>query len=63
MNPQAYTVAEFCKAYRLSRSALYDLWDSGEGPAYYKVGRRRFVSQEAAVKWQREREAATGNRS
>jgi hypothetical protein len=57
MSIQAYTIAGFCEAYRISRSLLYKLWQMGRGPTSYPVGRRRYISFEAARRWQHEREA------
>jgi predicted DNA-binding transcriptional regulator AlpA len=54
----ALTVAEFCAAYRISRSALYQLWAQGIGPKYFKIGVKILISIEAADQWRREREAA-----
>ncbi len=30
--PPVYDIPEFCRAHRLSRSTLYDLWQQGLGP-------------------------------
>jgi hypothetical protein len=30
-----YTIAEFCRAEKISRGRLYKLWDRGEGPRSY----------------------------
>ena len=49
---RAYTVADFCAAFRISRTKLYDLWLSDNGPLYYKIGNRRLISTEAALLWQ-----------
>ncbi|WP_370194426.1 MULTISPECIES: hypothetical protein [Aurantimonas] len=57
MAPNAYTVNHFCNAYSLSRSMLYRLWSERLGPDCYQVGRRRYISAQAAETWQREREA------
>jgi hypothetical protein len=56
MQRGAYSVAEFCEAYRLSIPLLYKLWSKGEGPALMKVGVRTLISFEAADKWRRDRE-------
>jgi predicted DNA-binding transcriptional regulator AlpA len=60
---QAYTVDEFCRAYAISRKALYDLWKIGQGPVSYKIGRSRRVSRSAAEAWQQALEAAASNLS
>jgi len=55
----AYTVAEFCQAYRISRSKLYQLWDADIGPRVLKIGAKILITIDAARDWQREREAAS----
>ena len=35
MSNQSYTVDEFCKAERMSRSMLYKIWSQGKGPRFY----------------------------
>jgi hypothetical protein len=57
--PRAFTVAEFCASYRLSRSGLYQQWAQGTGPKFFKIGAKILISVEAAEAWRREREAAT----
>ncbi|MBO0715834.1 MAG: hypothetical protein J2P55_00665 [Rhizobiales bacterium] len=54
----AYTIAEFCKAYRLSPAMFYKLRANGEGPDVMKVGSRTLISIEAATRWHRDRERA-----
>jgi hypothetical protein len=54
-----YTVAEFCSTHRMSRSALYKLWQMGIGPRYMRTGGKVLISVEAAADWRREREAAS----
>lgn len=49
-----YSIDEFCAAYGISRPLLYILWRSGEGPESYHVRHRRFITPEAAEKWQRQ---------
>lgn len=55
---EAYTVAEFCEAFRISRSFFYDEIRRGAGPKTYKSGKNRFVSVEAAKEWRVRMEAA-----
>lgn len=50
---RAFTVAEFCAAYRIGRTKLYEMWKAGLGPLFYYVGSRRFIAADAAVVWQR----------
>jgi hypothetical protein len=47
----AYTVDEFCEAYRISRSQLYKLWRQGKGPRWMGVDGRRRITTEAARDW------------
>jgi Helix-turn-helix domain len=57
MDRVAFTVSEFCAAYRISRAHLYNLIGRGEGPALLKAGRRTLISGEAAAQWARRMEA------
>src|SRR4029077_19637731 len=52
----SYTVAEFCKAERISRSMLYWLWKHGIGPQYYNVGSHRRIT-ESRQRFHRQAEA------
>jgi hypothetical protein len=56
-DPAAYTVEEFCKSNRISRTNLYELWKQGCGPAFMKNGVRRIISAESAAEWRRAMEA------
>ena len=53
---EIFSIYEFCKAYQISRAFLYSLWKNGNGPKYFYVGTRRFISREAAHKWVRKLE-------
>jgi hypothetical protein len=53
----AFTIAEFCEAHRISRSALYKMWARGIGPRIMRAGSKVLVSVEAAGEWRRAREA------
>ena len=53
----AYSIAEFCRAHRVSRAFFYVLQKRGNAPKVMKVGRRRIVSEEAAEAWRRRMEA------
>ena len=55
----AYTMEEFCKAHRLSRSKLYQLWDAGTGPRKMRIGSKVLISVEAAADWRRACEVAS----
>jgi hypothetical protein len=58
MPTAAYSVAEFCRAHRLSRAFFYILQKRGDGPAVMKVGKRTLVSDEAAKHWRQRMETA-----
>lgn len=53
---QAYQVSSFARAYGISRSHVYKLWERGEGPIYYTVGSRRYIAVNSARAWQQARE-------
>jgi hypothetical protein len=52
---RSYSVDEFCLAERLSRVALYKMWQEGKGPRFYYNGRCRRITHEARLDFQRER--------
>jgi hypothetical protein len=52
------TIAEFCRAERISRSMLYRAWSEGWGPRFYRVGVTRRITHQARLDWQGEREVA-----
>jgi hypothetical protein len=60
MMKQAYTLAEFCSAYAISRTFLYELNKKGQGPRLMRVGRRCLISAEAAADWRKQMETQTG---
>ena len=62
MNLQAYTVSQFVSNFGVSRALLYKLWSKAEGPNSYHVGRKRFISAEAAKRWMRGLENSRGER-
>ena len=51
LEQQAYTVAEFCSAYRVSKTLLYSLWGRGEGPRFFRAGTKVLISTAAAREW------------
>ena len=55
----SYTVDEFCLAERLSRVALYKMWQQGKGPRFYMNGRCRRITHQARMDFQAAREAET----
>ena len=56
IEPQAFTINEFCAAHRISRPQFYILERKGQGPQTYKFERRRYISREAAEAWRRRME-------
>ena len=46
-----YTIDEFCRAHRLSKSSYYDLKRRGLGPREIRVMRKPLVTVEAAAEW------------
>ena len=48
---EAYTVETFCLMHSISRGAFYKLRKSGKTPKLYFVGRRPYISREAAKEW------------
>jgi len=55
---EAYTVKEFCAAYRISEDMFHKMRRAGWAPAVMKVGTKVLISIAAAEAWRREREAA-----
>lgn len=55
MTPQAFTIEQFVDSFNLGRTKVYEEIASGR-LATYQVGRRRFISAQAAATWQRQRE-------
>jgi hypothetical protein len=53
---RAFSVDEFCAAYRISRRMYFRLRDAGLGPIEMHVGRRVLVSVDAALAWAKARE-------
>jgi hypothetical protein len=48
---RAYTIQEFCEAYRVSRGMLYKMWRNGAGPRFFRAGSKVLISDEAADAW------------
>ncbi|TMK11242.1 MAG: hypothetical protein E6G75_19450 [Alphaproteobacteria bacterium] len=57
-SPAAFSIAEFCRAHRISQSMYFKMRNLGLGPREMAVGSRRLISQEAAAEWRNAREAA-----
>lgn len=58
-DPDAFTIAEFCRRHMLSRPTYNRLRASGRGPREIKLDQKVLITKEAAADWRREREAAT----
>jgi hypothetical protein len=54
-----YTILDFCRAFRLSRTGFYKLRVSGRGPRTMNLGGKVLITKQAATDWVREREAAS----
>ncbi len=54
----AFTIAEFCRAHRISQSMYFKQRALGLGPREMVVGTRKLISQEAAAEWRKARETA-----
>jgi hypothetical protein len=50
-DPVVYTVQQFCADHQISKSKLYELFGTGDGPAAVRVGRRVLITAEAAKAW------------
>jgi hypothetical protein len=58
-SPNVYTINDFCRVERISRSLLYQLWQHGKGPRYFLAGSHRRITEQARQDWHRDREAET----
>ncbi len=52
----AFSIPEFAEAFKIGRSTVYELIDSGALRSFH-VGRRRLISYQAAEEWQRNLES------
>ena len=51
MERVTYTINQFVDNFGISRALLYRLWADSEGPEFYYVGRKRFISHDSATTW------------
>lgn len=58
MEPQAYTIEEFCRSHGFSRAHYFNLQKDGLGPRVMRLGSRVVISKEAAADWRQARESA-----
>ncbi|MDA9501529.1 hypothetical protein [Bradyrhizobium sp. CCBAU 11357] len=59
IDPDAYSVDEFCQRHRISRQLFYKLKHQGLMPVTFNLGTRVLISREAAAVWRRARERAS----
>jgi hypothetical protein len=55
----AMTIPQFAAAHGFSTAMYFKQKKLGKGPREFKVGRRTFITFEAAARWRAEREAAS----
>jgi len=55
----AYTVPEFCRSHRISRSLYYKLRRQGIAPLELRFDNKVLITKEAAARWRQQRTAAT----
>jgi hypothetical protein len=61
MNKLAFTIAEFCEAFKISRGRLHELDQAGLGPKTYRIASRPYVSMNAAHEWQQRMESGAAD--
>jgi len=57
VEPDAFSIYEFCARHRISPQLFYKFKD--QMPATFRIGARVLISKEAAARWRAEREAAS----
>ncbi len=57
MTKQASSIDDFCEAHGICRATLYNLWKSGDGPRFMRVGSRRLITYDSAADWRLAMEA------
>jgi hypothetical protein len=50
---EAFTIDEFCSAYRVGRTTLYELWRDNRGPPTARFGRKIVIPRRSAEEWLR----------
>jgi len=61
VDKRVFTVSQFCEAYGIGRTKLYQLFDEGRGPTTVRVGRRVLIPADAAETWLRQLEKPADN--
>ncbi len=59
IKPPVFTIAEFCADHRISRTTLHYLERDGKAPRMMTVGRRVYITAEAAAEWRKRMEGDT----
>mgnify|MGYP000453944783 CR=1 FL=1 len=62
MEKQAFTLAEFCEAYKVSRGRLHELEQVGLAPKTYRIASKPYVSLRAAQEWQKRMESGAAEK-
>jgi hypothetical protein len=57
MEPQCYTVNEFCAAHRIGLNSYYRLKKQRLGPHEMHVGTKTLITKESAARWRAARDA------
>ena len=60
VNQQAFTIKQFIETFGVGRTVTYEEIQSGRLKTY-KLGRRRYISRQAADSWQQRLEARTAD--
>lgn len=59
MTKEAYSVAQFCDAFNITKPTFYRLLKTDNAPLTFRIGRRLLISKESVDKWRRRMEAST----
>ncbi|UPK40550.1 hypothetical protein IVB18_34705 [Bradyrhizobium sp. 186] len=59
----AYTIPEFCEAFRISERTYFNMRDEGCGPRELRIGRTVRISMAAAAEWAAAREQHAGRKT
>ncbi len=51
---EAYTIGSFCQVHSISKGAFYKLKKIGKTPQLYYIGRKPYISREAAIEWRKQ---------
>lgn len=54
LDPDAYTIRQFCERHGISQSFFFKLQQQGRAPRTLKIGARRLISREAARAWRKQ---------